>query len=83
MSKYIRTYEALCPDDKIAQDDPRREVIIAEMRAIQEAATDEEAVAIIDWWNAWPNPQHQTALEFVQAARSLMSSPVGQPEQAT
>jgi hypothetical protein len=72
MSKYIRIYEMLCPDDQITRDDPRRGAIMAEMRAIHKAKTDDEAAAVIAWWNVWPNPQHQTALEFVQAARKMM-----------
>lgn len=74
MSKYIRIYETLCPDDKIARDDPRRAAIIGEMRAIHRAKTDDEAVAVVAWWHAWPNPQHQAAIEFVQAARKMMSN---------
>lgn len=72
MSKYTRIYEKLCPDDPIADEDPRRPVIMAEMRAIHQAATEADAVAVIEWWQAWPNPQHRTALEFVQEARQLM-----------
>ena len=74
MSKYIRIYETLCPDDWIDRDDPRRGAIMAEMRAIHRAKTEDEAVAVIYWWNAWPNPQHQTATEFVRAARQMMSN---------
>lgn len=72
-SKYIRIYETLCPDDPIRDDDPRRGAIVAEMRAIRHAKTEQEAVAVIEWWRAWPNPQHQTALELVHEARSLMT----------
>lgn len=74
MSKYIRIYETLCPDDKIVRDDPRRNAIMAEMRAIHRAKTSDDAVAVVAWWNAWPNPQHQTANEFVRAARMMMSN---------
>lgn len=74
MSKYIRIYETLCPDDQISRDDPRRDAIMNEMRAIHKSKTEDAAVAVITWWNAWPNQQHQTALEFVQAARKMMSN---------
>lgn len=74
MSKYIRIYEALCPGDHIGRDDPRRGAVIAEMRAIHQAKTEDAAVAVIDWWNAWPNQQHKTAGEFVRAARKMMSN---------
>ena len=72
MSKYIAIYQALCPDDPISDDDPRRPAILAEMRAIHQAASDEAAVEVIEWWQAWPNPQHQTPLDFVREARLLM-----------
>lgn len=75
MSKYISVYEKLCPDDPIAIEDPRRPVIISEMRAIHKAKTPEDAAKIIAWWDAWPNPQHQTALEFVTDAIQLMFQP--------
>ena len=73
MSKYIDVYETLCRDDAVAMDDPRRSAIISEMRDIQKAATDEDAAKVIEWWGAWPNPQHRTALEFVQEARRMMA----------
>lgn len=71
MSKYIRIYEALCPDDHIAKDDPRRSAIMAEMRDVCRANTLADAVDVIAWWNAWPNPQYQTAKEFAKEARKL------------
>lgn len=75
MSKYLRIYESLCPDDPIGDEDPRRPAILAEMRDIHRAPTEAAAVAIIEWWKAWPNPLHQTPLEFVQEARRLMALP--------
>lgn len=72
MSKYLKIYEKLCPDDPIAKDDPRRSTIIAEMQAVHRAANDEAAVEVIEWWNAWPNPQHLSAMEFVKEARQLL-----------
>lgn len=74
MSKYIHIYEVLCPDDQIDRDDPRRGAIMAEMRAIHKAKTEAEAEAVIAWWDAWPNPQHQTVNEFVRVARMMMSN---------
>lgn len=47
---------------------------MAEMRAIHRAKTESEAAAVIEWWNAWPNPQHQTVTEFVREARKMMSN---------
>jgi len=75
MSKYLRIYETLCPDDPIDEEDPRRRAILAEMREIHRAPTEAAAVVIIEWWQVWPNPQHQTPLEFVQEARRLMALP--------
>lgn len=73
MSKYIATYEALCPDDQIDRDDPRRGLIMAEMRAIHRAKTDADAVAVVAWWSAWPNQYHLSAVEFVRDARKMMT----------
>lgn len=70
-SKYIHVYESLCPDDHIADNDPRRDDIIAEMRAIERAGTYAEAVEVIEWWDAWPNSNHLTPLEFVRDALIL------------
>jgi hypothetical protein len=71
VSKYIRIYEALCPDDPIAKDDPRRQSIMREMYGVCRAKTLAEAVSFVQWWNAWPNPQHLTAKEFAKEARKL------------
>lgn len=71
MSKYVRIYETLCPDDLLSKDDPRRPVIIEELKAVVRAKTDADAVSVIAWWNVWPNPQHQTPLEFVQKVKQL------------
>lgn len=53
-SKYIRLYEALCPEDLLKDYDPRISAIIAEMKAV--VGTDDIAVAAkaIDWygWNS-------------------------------
>lgn len=71
MSKHLRTYHALCPEDLISDDDPRRGDIMAEMRAIRAAKTDEDAARIIEWWG-WPGPHYRTALEFAREARRIM-----------
>jgi hypothetical protein len=82
MSKYIRLYEALCPDDPISKEDPRRHSIIAEMRAVVTAKTAEDAAWAVEWWEVWPNPQHKTALEFVIEARTKYATAdaAGKPE---
>jgi hypothetical protein len=74
MSKYIRTYEALCPQDRIHRSDPRRAAIIAEMRAIRAAKTLSQAAKVVEWWDVWPNEQHATAEEFCREAKSLMAN---------
>ena len=74
MSKYIRIYETLCPDDPIPREGPRYDAIMDEMRSIHKAKTGDNAASVIAWWNAWPNPQHQTAIEFVQSSRKMMSN---------
>ena len=78
MSKYIRTYETLCPDDPVTRNDPRRGAIMAEMRAIHKAKNDEDAADVIDWWQVWQHDR-QLALEFVREARRMMSNVQGQP----
>lgn len=72
MSKYIRAYEALCPDDIIAKDDPRRPVIMAEMAAIKRSKCNVDAAHVVAQWGVWPNDQHASALEFVSEARRIM-----------
>jgi hypothetical protein len=74
MSKYIRIYEALCQSDSVSKDDPRRQAIISEMRAIHNARTNAIAAAVIRWWDVWPNEQHSTAEEFCRDARRMMKT---------
>ena len=74
MSKYIIAYEALCPSDKISQNDPRRPAIIAEMRSIDKATTLPQAAQAVAWWNAWPNDQHATAEDFCREVKCLLAS---------
>jgi len=74
MSKFIRLYEALCPDDPIMRDDPRRPDIIAEMRHVCTAKTEAEAVKAVEWWNSWPNQEFATSLDFVRKAREMWSN---------
>lgn len=70
-ARLVEIYETLCPDDLLNQDDPRRGAIIAEMQRVVEAATDEEAIQVIEWWRTWPNPHHESPNQFVQSARAL------------
>ncbi|WP_025140891.1 hypothetical protein [Achromobacter sp. DH1f] len=63
--RLVEIYDPLCPDD------PRRGAILGEMRLVVEAATDDDATRAIKWWGAWPNPQHESALEFVRSARTM------------
>lgn len=72
MSKYLKIYEALCPDDPISDDDPRLPGILAEMRDIHCAPTEEDAIKVIEWWQAWPNSWHLIPEEFVRDARAMM-----------
>ena len=69
-SKYIKIYEQLCPNDLITIDDYRRDVIIAEMRAIHRAKTVEEAARIIEWWG-W-DYNVMDSRKWVRKARKLM-----------
>jgi hypothetical protein len=72
LSKRLQAiYETLCPDDILDAGDPRRPIIVEEMRLVMEAPSDAEAVSTISWWNSWPNPQHLSAEGFVRAAREL------------
>lgn len=70
-SRLQAIYEKLCPDDVLDAEDPRRQDIIAEMQLVMEGPTEKQAADVIAWWNCWPNPQHQSAIEFVQEARKL------------
>lgn len=49
-------YETLCPDDVLHTEDPRRPVILEEMRLVVQAPTDTQAAEVVDRWNSWPNP---------------------------
>lgn len=72
LSKRLQTiYETLCPDDRLDAGDPRRPIIVEEMRQVMEAPSEAEAVSAISWWNSWPNPQHLSAQDFVRSAREL------------
>ena len=70
MNKYIKVYETICPDDIIADDDTRRDEIIAEMKAIEKAKSTKEAAKIIAWW-CWDSPGDCT--RWVTRARKLMA----------
>lgn len=75
MSKYIKIYEQLCPDDPIAKDDPRRSAIINEMQQVCTAKTDERASRYIEWWSVWRNDRAKgkpdALMDFVRKARKL------------
>jgi hypothetical protein len=73
-SMYQTVYEKLCPDDQLGPDDPRRPLIIDEMKALYKAPSVETATAVIRWWDVWPNQNHLTVEEFVAEARSLIDS---------
>ena len=68
MNKYQKIYETLFPDDCLANDDPRRESIIAEMRDVCRAKTLVEAVKVINLW-VWDSVRERNA--FVRRAREL------------
>jgi len=69
MSKYIKLYERMCPNDPVLKDDPRLEDIIAEMRAVVSAPTNRDAANVIEWWDAWGNDQ--ALIAFVMKARRI------------
>lgn len=72
LPKRLQTiYETLCPDDLLDSRDPRKAIIMEEMRQVMEAPSEAEAVSAISRWNCWPNPQHFSAQEFVRIAREL------------
>ena len=66
--------ERLMPaEDRVEAENEVPQEIIAEMRAIKLARNESEAVKVVEWWRAWPNPQHETALAFVRLARALLA----------
>lgn len=69
MSKYLKLYERMCPNDPIGIDDPRRDAIIAEMQAVIRAATNREAANEIEWWSAWSSDQ--ALIAWVIRARKI------------
>jgi len=71
VSKYLKLYSRLCPDDPVASDrlDPRRAAIIAEMKAVCRAKTEAGAMCVIEWWDSWRNNE-EGLLEFVRKARN-------------
>lgn len=46
----LKIYEAICPDDVIRDEDPRRDAIIAEMEAVLSETDINKAADIIEWW---------------------------------
>lgn len=71
-NRFQKVYEILCPEDVLEYDDPRRPAIIAEMKDVACAASIDEAVKVIAWWNVWPNAAHETPEQFVKDVRRLL-----------
>lgn len=69
----IDAYNAMCPDDPVSRTDNRYADILAEMRAVYEAATIKEAAKVILWWDVWG--RKATAAKWVRRARVLMGKP--------
>lgn len=67
MTKYLRLYEKLFPDQPMLND-PRAPAIEAEMKAVIAAKDNREAVKAIEWWG-WNNKQQ--AVAFVMKARRM------------
>jgi len=73
MSVYIKAYE-LC-GDVLHDDDPRRSEIVAEMKAVEKAATIDEAAAVVEWWG-WgrrADARHKTAKDFCEDVRRFLA----------
>ncbi len=68
----LQVYRALCPLDRVESGDERIDLIVSEMRSVAGAATLDEAVAAIAWWDAWPNPTFASAREFARSARARL-----------
>lgn len=49
--KLIALYSSVCPEDVLVKDDPRRDVIAAEMLDIGLAPSPEAALQVIAWWD--------------------------------
>lgn len=49
--KLIALYGRVCPSDVLANDDPRRDCIAAEMLDIGLAASPDSALQVIAWWD--------------------------------
>ena len=47
---YIDLYEAVFTNDPLDQDDPRRQAIADEMKAVVNADTVLEGTEVIEWW---------------------------------
>lgn len=68
-AKLIAVYQRLCPDDQVADDDPRRPVIAAEVLDVGRAPTIKEALHVIEWWR---QPE-EWAREFAVSVRRSVS----------
>ena len=70
-SLYLDIYERLCPRDPIADDDPRRESVILEMRAVCKSPSPKEAASIVAWWSVDSDWREKRAADFVRKVRRL------------
>ena len=52
--KLVKIYARVCPKDVLSEDDPRRDTIAAEMLDVGLAATADEALKVIAWWDPLP-----------------------------
>lgn len=69
-SKMLQVYESLCPNDPIADDDPRRADIIREMLTVRQAKTIQDATKVVDWWD-WDSCQQMYA--WLRKARKMLN----------
>jgi len=75
VNKYLRVYGKMCPGNLAGHDAKEKEDIEREMRAIEKAATLEEAEEVIRWWGGWggrDSQQGMTCRAWVRRARALM-----------
>lgn len=52
--KLVAVYQRVCPNDQLADTDPRRSVIAAEMLDVGMAPTPDAALQVIAWWDSRP-----------------------------
>jgi hypothetical protein len=54
LEKLVAIYQRVCPNDQLADNDPWRPVIAAEMLDVGMAPTPEAALQVIAWWDSHP-----------------------------